>query len=239
MNTQLNQRMGHADETQHKLNQAKGDTSKLKSMIHGLDLQINDYEKLNARLVEEQKSRLQSNSQEYNRAHELTASLQSLEAKFYSLEVDERGKNTDLEAVNYSNQALMDRNLDLKCEYEALQKHIVLLTQQNKELQRELDSFVETDDIVRRNLDRKDKVAQIRAKVDTVMHTNSKSPNARSMNTFTAQNVQATSFNLGNASHSINNRDFSPARRSQNNYQYVPRGNGSPLRHKSDSPGRM
>jgi len=53
MNTQLNQRMGHADETQHKLNQAKGDTSKLKSMIHGLDLQINDYEKLNARLVEE------------------------------------------------------------------------------------------------------------------------------------------------------------------------------------------
>ena len=73
--------------------------------------------------------------------------------------MDERGKNTDLEAVNYSNQALMDRNLDLKCEYEALQKHIVLLTQQNKELQRELDSFVETDDIVRRNLDRKDKVA--------------------------------------------------------------------------------
>jgi cell division septum initiation protein DivIVA len=56
----------------------------------------------------------------------------------------------------------MDRNLDLKSEYEALQKHIVLLTQQNKELQRELDSFVETDDIVRRNLDRKDKVDMIR-----------------------------------------------------------------------------
>jgi len=26
-----------------------------------------------------------------------------MEAKFYSLEVEERGKNTDLEAVNYSN----------------------------------------------------------------------------------------------------------------------------------------
>jgi len=52
-----------------------------------------------------------------------------LEAKFYSLEVDERAKNTDLEAVNYSNQALMDRNLDLKAEYEALQKHSSLLTQ--------------------------------------------------------------------------------------------------------------
>ena len=37
----------------------------------------------------------------------------------------------------------MDRNLDLKSEYEALQKHSVLLTQQNKDLQRELDSFAE------------------------------------------------------------------------------------------------
>jgi hypothetical protein len=34
--------------------------------------------------------------------------------------VEERGQNTDLEAVNYSNQALMDRNLDLKSELEAL-----------------------------------------------------------------------------------------------------------------------
>jgi len=103
-------------------------------MIHGLDLQINEYERVNERLVEDQKGKLQINSTEYNRAHELTAQLQSLEAKFYSLEVEERGKNTDLEAVNYSNQALMDRNIDLKSEFEALQKHIVLLTQQNREL---------------------------------------------------------------------------------------------------------
>ena len=40
----------------------------------------------------------------------------------------------NLEAVNYSNQALMDRNLDLKAEYEALQKHSTLLTHQNKDL---------------------------------------------------------------------------------------------------------
>jgi len=45
-----------------------------------------------------------------------------------------------------------------------------LLTQQNKDLQRELDSFVETDDIVRRNLDRKEKVNEIRGKVDAAVH---------------------------------------------------------------------
>ena len=139
-------------------------------MIHGLDLEINNFEKLNTRLVEEQKIMLSQNSQCYNHAHELTAQLQALEAAYYSLEVEERGKNTDLEAVNYSNQALMERNLDLKAEYEALQKHSVLLTQQNKDLQRELDSFVETDDIVRRNLDRKDKVNEIRSKVDFAIH---------------------------------------------------------------------
>lgn len=124
-------------------------------------------------LVEEQKHKLSKNSHEYNTAHELTSALQGLEAKYYSLEVDERSKNTDLEAVNYSNQALMDRNLDLKAEYEALQKHSLLLTQQNKDLQRELDSFVETDDIVRRNLDRKEKVSQIRYKVDHAVHDSS------------------------------------------------------------------
>ncbi len=36
-------------------------------------------------------------------------------------------------------------------------------------MQRELDQFVETDDIVRRNLDRKDHVHQIRSKVDTAI----------------------------------------------------------------------
>lgn len=63
----------------------------------------------------------------------------------------------------------MDRNLDLKAEYEALQKHSTLLTHQNKDLQKELDTFVETDDIVRRNLDRKAKVDDIRGHVNATI----------------------------------------------------------------------
>lgn len=75
----------------------------------------------------------------------------------------------DLEGVRYSNDALLDRNHDLKLELESLGQHSELLTSQNRELQRELDQFVETDDIVRRNLDRKDKVIQIRQQVDDVI----------------------------------------------------------------------
>ena len=58
MNEQLNTRVQHSDDTSFKINQAMGDISKLKSMIHGLDLQINEFEKLNSRLVDEQKVRL-------------------------------------------------------------------------------------------------------------------------------------------------------------------------------------
>lgn len=173
LDEQLKMRCSQGEDCQARIVQAQADISKLKSTIHGLDLEINNLEKGNCMLTDEQKHKLAKNSAEYNMAHELTAQLQGLEAKFYGLEVEERSKNTDLEAVNYSNQALMDRNLDLKAEYEALQKHSMLLGQQNKDLQRELDQFVETDDVVRRNLDRKEKVGLIREKVDHAIMTSS------------------------------------------------------------------
>ena len=103
LNDQLTQRSTGVEDSSAKIYQAQGDISKLKSMIHGLDLEISNYEKLNSRLVDEQKQKLGHNSNLYNQAHELTSQLQGLEAKYYSLEVEERGKNTDLEAVNYSN----------------------------------------------------------------------------------------------------------------------------------------
>ena len=55
-------------------------------MIHGLDLEINNFEKANHMLVEDQKAKLARNSDEYNMAHELTSKLQSCEAKYYFIE---------------------------------------------------------------------------------------------------------------------------------------------------------
>jgi hypothetical protein len=122
-------RCAQTDDCQGRIVAAQSDIAKMKSNIHGLDLEINNMEKHNAMLVDEQKHKLATNSAEYNQAHELTSAMQGNEAKFYQLEVNERASNTDLEAVNYSNQALMDRNLDLKSELEALQKHSLLLSQ--------------------------------------------------------------------------------------------------------------
>jgi hypothetical protein len=65
--------------------------------------------------------------------------------------------------MKYSNEALVERHYDLRGTLDQLNRHQRLLTEQNNELQRELDSFIETDEIVKRNLDRKDKVQHIRS----------------------------------------------------------------------------
>jgi cell division protein FtsB len=41
----------------------------------------------------------------------------------------------DVEQVKYSNEALLDRNLDLKEELSGLRQHSDLLTSQNRDLQ--------------------------------------------------------------------------------------------------------
>ena len=71
--------------------------------------------------------------------------------------------------MRLGNDALYERNHDLNLEIEELNKHSEVLIAQNKELQSELENFVITDDIVRRNLDRKDKVGTIRKQVDEVL----------------------------------------------------------------------
>ncbi len=48
--------------------------------------------------------------------------------------------------VRFSNSSMIDRNGDLKGEMEALQKHVDVLEVQNKDLNFELDKFVQTDE---------------------------------------------------------------------------------------------
>lgn len=86
----------------------------------------------------------------------------------------------ELENLKYSNDALLDRSHEIKMELDSLNAHAELLTGQNRDLQHELDSFVETDEVVRRNLDRKDKVYQIRSKVDEVIKKSMIDLNAKS-----------------------------------------------------------
>lgn len=53
LNEQLNLRTKQIEESSVKIHAAQTDISKLRSMIHGLDLEINNYERSNAALVDE------------------------------------------------------------------------------------------------------------------------------------------------------------------------------------------
>ena len=108
------------------------------------------------------------------------------------------------------------------------------MTQQNKDLQRELDSFVETDDIVRRNLDRKEKVNEIRTKVDYAIHNSmNQYQQTRSPRKEDYHNASGYNARGGVNNSTYNNRDFSPAKK---NVSYAGNKRTSPLR--SGSPKR-
>ena len=61
---------------------------------------------------------------------------------------------------------MVDRNGDLRGEIEALQGHIGLLDVQNRDLNKELEKFVETDEQIRATLNRRDRVADLRVRTE-------------------------------------------------------------------------
>ena len=60
----------------------------------------------------------------------------------------------------------MDRNGDCRAEIDALQAHVNLLESQNKDLNTEMQKFVDTDEQIRTTLNRRDRVSDIRVRTD-------------------------------------------------------------------------
>ena len=58
----------------------------------------------------------------------------------------------------------MDRNQDTKAEIDALNAHCNVLGGQNKDLNIELERFVQTDEAIRATLNRRDHVMDVRAR---------------------------------------------------------------------------
>ncbi len=69
----------------------------------------------------------------------------------------------DLDNQKYTNSQMRESNVDMSGEKEALEKHAQVLQAQNNDIQQELDRFVETDEQVRNQLDRKGRVYGLRS----------------------------------------------------------------------------
>ena len=55
--------------------------------------------------------------------------------------------------------------MDLRAESESLNTHMTSLNYQNDQLAKELEEFIQVDEVVRKGLDRKREVAQVRERV--------------------------------------------------------------------------
>ncbi len=58
-------------------------------------------------------------------------------------------------------------NDDLRAEIDALQRHCNVLQGQNRDLNQELEHFVQTDEQIRATLNRRDRVNDLRMKTET------------------------------------------------------------------------
>ena len=96
--------------------------------------------------------------EELQKNRDLTNGLYDLEARIKNKEDQIGMARREMDEVRFSNSSMMERNGDLKSEIEALQQHIRVLEQQNRELNGELEKFVETDEQIRAALNRRDRV---------------------------------------------------------------------------------
>jgi chromosome segregation ATPase len=150
--------------------ECEGEIIQLKNQVVSFQNELNHLKALEEKYRNENIDLQKRIDTESSRNIELTTSIKELEAKIRAKEDQIMFMRKELEGARYSNSALLDNNSNLQVEIDSLNNHIRVITIQNEELTRELDQFVETDDIVRRNLDRKDKVYQIRSKVDNAIH---------------------------------------------------------------------
>jgi len=95
---------------------------------------------------------------ELGRNREITAHLYDLEAKSRITDEALAAARREQEDLRFATQSLGCRNDDVRAEIEALEHHCNVLTGQNRELNTELERFVQTDEQIRQTLNRRDRV---------------------------------------------------------------------------------
>ena len=96
------------------------------------------------------------------RSKDLQAVIFDLEAKIRAREDQISIVRKENDDVRFSSAGITDRNSLLRSEIAALQQHIAILEQQNRDLNKELEVFVQTDEQIRTNLNRRDRVENLK-----------------------------------------------------------------------------
>lgn len=111
---------------------------------------------------EERIAQLRQRETEVQRGKDLQGVIFKLEAQIREREDAINLHRKENDDVKFSNAGLTDRNGGLRIEIGALQQHINVLEQQNRDLNKELEVFVQTDEQIRVNLNRRDRVETLK-----------------------------------------------------------------------------
>ena len=117
---------------------------------------------MNNYLLETQRNLMRQNESEGARGHDLRGEQSQNEATYLKTDNELVVVQRELEMVRESNKTQLEAQHFFKQELLALQGHIDLLALQNNDLQKELDEFVQTDEIIRSGLDRKGRIQQMK-----------------------------------------------------------------------------
>ena len=128
LNEQVENRVVSIDKTNARLEDTHRHIGDLQGSINGLDVEINEVERQNDRHVENQKKMLRHKDAEIVRGQDLSHNSKHLEAAVKDADVQIDMLKRDLEGVRYGNDALLDRNHELKEEIDSLTQHSELLT---------------------------------------------------------------------------------------------------------------
>lgn len=93
---------------------------------------------------------------------ELSGAIKELEMKIRQKEDQLMYMRKELEGARYSNSALLENNANLQVEIDSMNNHIRVVSKQNDELTREIDQFVQANEVIRQRLDRKTRVNELR-----------------------------------------------------------------------------
>jgi chromosome segregation ATPase len=93
---------------------------------------------------------------------ELSGSIKDLEVRIRQREDQLMYLRKELEGARYSNQALHENNATMQNEVDSMNNHIRVVSGQNDQLTREIDQFVQANEMIRAKLDRRSRVEEIK-----------------------------------------------------------------------------
>lgn len=151
------------------LRQTDGAVADTQKAIMSLESDIQELERVNERHRNESIQQQRNHQQEVTKNLELNAKLASYDNTLRSREIQLDDLKRELDALNHAHGQLVDANIQLNQDIDAIKRQIDNMTRQNEELVEELENMNRQDEEVRRILNRRNKISDLKHKSETTM----------------------------------------------------------------------